>query len=368
MIKALHTGDLHLGMTHSTRNYPEYLRLRLVEARVRTLGRLVETANRESCDLFVIAGDLFHSNRVGKDLILATVKALADFDGVVAVLPGNHDYYSDMSPLWKAFREIAPENVLVLAETKPYPLMDFGLDAVLYPAPCDCKHCGENRIGWIEQVRARPSARWHLGIAHGTVRGVSPDFDNRYFPMERDELTALRLDFWFMGHTHIRVPLTDVAENCGIQFCGTPEPDGFDCRHEGYAWLTTFRDDYTESRALPFGTYRFMDLACQVSSLEEVNRLLDEAAAEHVLIKLALSGLLPEEEYRGLKVFYDGWKERLAYLETDDAQLGVKISAEAIADEFPAGSFPRLFLSALADGGNQDALQLAYQMVKKVKK
>jgi DNA repair exonuclease SbcCD nuclease subunit len=367
-VKVLHTGDLHLGMTHTTRNYSDALRRKLVEARQKTLVRLVDAANEDGCDLLVVAGDLFHSNRVGKDVVLGAVKALAALEGVAAVLPGNHDYYSDMAMVWKTFRENAPENVLVLSETKPYLLHDFGLDVALYPAPCDRKHSAENRLGWIVELAERPTARYHFGIAHGTVRGISPDFDNQYFPMEREELVALQLDHWFMGHAHVRVPATESAENCGIQFCGTPEPDGFDCSHGGNAWVTTFDDHHVLSQVFLCGEYRFMELGCEVRSLDDIRRMLTEAAAEKVLVKLAISGMLPEEAYRGRGSFLDGWKERFAYLEIDDTALGVEVSAKAIAEEFPTGSFPRLFLSSLLERGDQDALQLAYQLVKKVKK
>jgi DNA repair protein SbcD/Mre11 len=368
MLKVLHTGDLHLGMTHTTRNYSEGLRQRLVEARSDALARLVETANRQGCGLFVIAGDLFHHTRVNREVVLGALRALAAFDGVAAVLPGNHDYYSEMSPLWKTFRDNAPENVLLLAETRPYPLADFGLDAVLYPAPCDRKHSGEHRLGWLGELAERPAARWHFGIAHGTVRGVSPDFDNQYFPMEREELAALRLDHWFMGHAHVRVPAAATATNCTVQFCGTPEPDGFDCSHGGQAWLTQFNDGETLSQSLDCGRFRFLELKCPVRSLEEIGQALEAVAGENTLVKLSLSGMLPEEEYRGRHAYLEGWRERFAYLESDDSALGMEINAEAIAAEFPAGSFPRLFLEALAGRENREALQLAYQLVKKVKK
>ena len=50
------TSDLHLGMKFA--NYPDNIRESLVEARFKTLKRLVEKANSEKCDLFVVAGDL----------------------------------------------------------------------------------------------------------------------------------------------------------------------------------------------------------------------------------------------------------------------------------------------------------------------
>lgn len=369
MLKVLHTGDLHLGMTYRARNYPDGLRQALVEARFRTLERLMELANEEGCELVVIAGDLFHSTSVGKDAVLKAAKALKRFAGAcVAVLPGNHDYHSEMSPLWTVFRENVPEQVVVLTDEEPYPLAGYGLDAVLYPAPCDRKHSGENKLGWIRRLETKPEATWHLGAAHGTVRGISPDVDGRYFPMEREELLGLGLHHWFLGHTHVRYPDADATQNCGLAYCGTAEPDGFDCNHEGYAWITAFTEGLIESRSVRTGAFRFADLKIAIRELADISRALDSIGGGNSLVKLVMTGVLPQEQYRERVAFMQQLRDKLCYLEWDDAALTAEVTSQAIAEEFAAGSFPQLLLSALAEQGEHDALHLAYHLVKKVKR
>ncbi|NLZ93312.1 MAG: DNA repair exonuclease [Firmicutes bacterium] len=369
MLKVLHTGDLHLGMTHRTRNYPEELRQQLVDARFSALAKLVELANQECCQLFLIAGDLFHSHNVSKNTVLRTVKILQTFAGAcIAVLPGNHDYYNDSSAIWRVFLEHAPEHVLLLMQQKPYCLQEYGLDAVLYPAPCDRKHSAENRLGWLRDLQEKPAAQWQLGIAHGTVRGLSPDLEENYFPMERDELFATGLHHWFLGHAHVRYPDLEKADSCGFTYCGTPEPDGFDCRHQGYAWLATCHDGKVEHRAVRTGKFRFIDTTLEIKELNTVGNYLKEIAADTTLVKLRLHGRLPQEQFRQRGAYLQQCADSVRYLEYDDSMLKMELSPESIEAEFPAGSFPYLLLTSLAAEGEYEALQLAYELVKKVKK
>ena len=56
-IKIFLTADLHIGMLFN--RYPEFIKEDLRNARIKTLDRMVRTANHLECNIFVIAGDLF---------------------------------------------------------------------------------------------------------------------------------------------------------------------------------------------------------------------------------------------------------------------------------------------------------------------
>lgn len=163
-LKVFHTGDLHLGMLYRNRGYPEEVRQELVEARFRTLERMVGQANQAKCQLFVVAGDLFERLNVKEDLILRVARTLSRFSGICVVLPGNHDYYTPASFLWEKFREYLADNILLLSESRPYCLEDYGLEVALYPAPCQAKHSSVNNLNWIFDLIRKPEARWHLGL------------------------------------------------------------------------------------------------------------------------------------------------------------------------------------------------------------
>ncbi len=359
-------------MTFGNRPYPEGVRRRLIEARYETLERLVEQANEAQCQLFVVAGDLFHRAQMPPEAVVWAVEALSRFQGgCVAVLPGNHDYDDGFGGLWKEMRELAPDSLLLLTDTAPFRLQDYGIDAVLYPAPCHRKRSRENRLSWIRELAERPPAKWHIGVAHGTVRGISPDPEEQYFPMDEEELLALGLHHWCLGHTHVRYPDLDRVQGAGFCFSGTPEPDGFDCRHGGSAWVITLDEGgQAECCALSTGSYRFMDLSRQLQGEADLDNLAEELrqAGRRALVKLSLAGFLPEERYRSRRLWFDELRSNLLYLEEDDSTLAVELSAELIDTHFSAGSFPQRLLSRLAKKDDPAALQLAYRLIGEVKK
>jgi DNA repair exonuclease SbcCD nuclease subunit len=56
-IKIFHTGDIHIGMRFN--KYPEEVMNTLRQARIDVIENMVDIANKNGCNLFVIAGDLF---------------------------------------------------------------------------------------------------------------------------------------------------------------------------------------------------------------------------------------------------------------------------------------------------------------------
>jgi exonuclease SbcD len=88
---------------------------------------------------------------------------------------------------------------------------------------------------------------------------------------------------------------------------------------------------------------------------------------EKTLLKLKLSGRLPEEDYSKLPQFREALNKRLAYLQIDDTEMTVKITADVIEREFTQGSFPYQLLSSLVSGNETETLQEAYDIIRKVR-
>jgi len=63
-LKIFLTGDNHIGLKFS--NYPDQIKQELIEARINNLRKMVETANEQHCDLFIIAGDLFDKVKIAR--------------------------------------------------------------------------------------------------------------------------------------------------------------------------------------------------------------------------------------------------------------------------------------------------------------
>ena len=359
-LSILATSDLHLGMKFA--GLPDVQAV-LAEARFACLERLVAAANERRADLLLVAGDLFHQVTVAKRDVLRAAQSLRGFEGrLAAVLPGNHDHLSPgQDSLWQVFREACGDRALVLDEPRPYPLAHYDLDACLYPGPCRQKHSAATAIGWVKAAGRHAGSRRHVGIAHGSLAGVSPDFEQSYYPMRDAELADAGLDLWVLGHTHQRHPERP-GRASRVFIPGTPEPDGYDCAHAGGAWLLRFGDDGVEAEPLETGAHRFVHEKLGSVSAPDLAALAarhaDPEAAREVL-KVRLSGRIAREERGLLAETERSLRGRVLHLDWDDAGVRERIDRVAIDAEYAAGSFPHRLLSSLLD--DPEALEIAYE-------
>jgi len=372
-LKILATSDLHLGMRFA--GYPE-MQEGLSAARYQTLEHMVERANQEGCGLFLIAGDLFHRLTIPQREIRKTAEILAGFQGqALAVLPGNHDFLAGpSSPLWGSFRdsleEAKADRVLILDRRERIDLESYGLPVLLYPAPCASKHGRESNVGWIGRPggaadRVDPGVL-RVGIAHGSIEGLSPDAQGEYFPMKRSELEKTGLDLWIVGHTHRQYPEGDSGREW-LLVPGTPEPDGFDCSHDGAAWLVEISaDKHVRRRGLSTGRYRFRRERLELDDSAAPSAALGRYRApdyETTLLRLELTGRLSREGMQELREALPELRKHLPWLEVDESALGEAITAATIAEEFPEGSFSFRLLNRLLDAQEPEALQAAYDLL-----
>lgn len=368
-IKILHTGDLHIGMKFNS--YPEHISEQLIEARLDVLDRLVAMANNKQCNILAVAGDLFNKITVPKREIEKVIDKLEQFAGdCVLVLPGNHDYDNGMVDLWDAFKKKQSDKILVLNENKAYSLKNFDLDVAVYPAPCNSKQSSENNLGWIKKAQKTDEAL-HIGIAHGALAGLSPDLNQQYYLMSEGELYALSMDLWLLGHTHIPYPNQAVVTQGNIFNAGTPEPDGLDCNHTGFAWLIELDDNKNiKAERLDTGNYRFIDTEDVINdknSFAEIKNKYLNDKADTTILRLKLKGRIEQDLFREKENIYKEIENSVTYLIIDDSELGVKINGDMIDNEFTVGSFPHQFLKELFQESDEEALQIAYEMIQEVK-
>ena len=366
-MKILHFADVHLG-----RNFNGYAEVsgELSEARYETLERLIATANEKQCDAVVIAGDLFERPRMKKADVVRAVRILNQFEkGPVLVLPGNHDYMTPESDLWRYVEEAKEEFVLVLGSKEPVSLEDFGLEAVAWPAPCFTRYSSTGETGWIQEIPKDPELL-HIGVAHGSLEGVAPDLNDEHYPMTHKELEEARVDTWLLGHIH--VPWPDYpGPSDRIYYSGTPEPDNGNCTHRGTALLIDIDEQkQVQVERLSTGRYRFERWEQEVAAPSDLDSLLQEARSDghgQAVCRLTVRGKLDEE-------VFDSWnreilpelREAFLYLKVDDSGLKRKITEEQIRQEFPEQSFPDRLLSTFIDE-DEDALQTAYELINEVR-
>lgn len=364
-LKIFHTGDIHLGMKFN--NYPDDVKEALAESRFLTLENMITKANDLNVDLFVVAGDLFNTIQVSKRDINRTVKILDKFNGAcILVLPGNHDYDNGKVDLWNEFLKVPSEKILFLNEKKYYSLKNYELDAVIYPAPCDNKHSSENGLDWIKVEGLCQSSKYHIGIAHGALEGLSPDLEGNYYYMGLNELESIPVDLWLLGHTHIRYPLKDEISNNKIFNAGTPEPDGLNYKDQGSTWYITLDGEKNTAEKIVTGNYKFFDEEFKINQDEDFESILSWAIKDDPkkkIIRLSLEGNVSKELYENLSNFYRDLESKVLHLIVDDSKLRIKINKETIEKEFTNGSFPYEFLNKLIH--DEDALQIAYDLLRR---
>lgn len=81
MLRIFLTGDNHIGLRYAGHEASA----ELAAARIDAFAGMVEAANENGCELFVVAGDLFERLRgIAKRDVKAVVDALSRFNGTVA--------------------------------------------------------------------------------------------------------------------------------------------------------------------------------------------------------------------------------------------------------------------------------------------
>lgn len=369
--KIFHTADLHLGMCFT--GYPE-IQEELIHARYATLEDMVKVANQAECELFIVAGDLFDRVTVKIKEIIRAARILNEFEGTqVIVLPGNHDYYIPESKLWNEFGKHAGDRVLVLKEPGVYDLSKFHLDIKIYACPCHAKHSAENRLGWIGPDHLEKDDSIRIGVAHGSLEGVSPDFDRTYYPMTRKELETFGFELWLLGHTHLPWP-DRPDKNSRILIPGTPEPDGFDCKHRGHAFIITLAPSSDKKiQKIATGKYQFLVVRLLLrdeNSIHHLEKEYTQKKYQNAVLRFILKGRLKKEELEKVEEVLKLIKDHVLFLQTNRDELHEEITPELINSEFTQGSFPhQLLLSLLKEKEeiSSKALQKAYDMIREIR-
>jgi exonuclease SbcD len=257
---------------------------------------------------------------------------------------------------------------------KPIPidLRKYDLDLALYPAPCTSRLSSENAIGWIRTCGKLPGIAFHIGVAHGSINGISPDFKKEYYPMTQEEIESLGLDLWLMGHTHVRYPDANEGSHKRILFPATPEPDGLDRVHAGYVSIIDIEDNRSfKYRSIETGKHRFFDLDVELSSEMDIDALeadLNKIGSNSAIVRLRLNGHLPSEAIEKLDNLKSELEKSLFFLKFDSSGVKQAVTGKDIDREFTMGSFPhRLLETLISRGADPLVVQTAYDLVQEAK-
>lgn len=372
MIKIFVTGDNHIGLKYASHKQAKVLS----ESRIKAFNGMVESANNEGCDLFVVTGDLFENTySTSKKEIKMLLDMLSAFKGTVVVMPGNHDYYDEGIKVWQYFKDVMSgyDNIMLLTDYRPYEISANGEDVVLYPALCTSSHSapGENNLGWIKEVEMENDGVYNIGIAHGAVEGETIDKEGQYFLMKRSELEAIPVDVWLIGHTHVPFPrnLTEkFTVGDKIFNAGTHVQTDVSCNTEGQCFIVEIDDDKTvRAKKVVSGNLRFYRRSINVAAGEMESIIDRELAdiADNSVVDLILTGAVSIEEYDYRTDIIEKLLDRFIEGTYNDYSLSKLISKKLIESEFPETSFSAGLLTSLLDEPKE--AQLVYELLKSLK-
>ncbi len=194
--RILHSSDLHLGARQG-KTGPAWHG----PGCVCPLETLTRAAQQHSCDLLVIAGDMFDSNNVPAGVVSAALAVLAGAGLECVIVPGNHDCLNANS-VYRREGFAAAERVRVVRAA--------GGERIDWPGPALrvwARAMIEHEPGYRPLAGAPPrdDARWCIAAGHGHYMDHEPGRAEqaRSSPIYPADLTRLDADYVALGHWDI---------------------------------------------------------------------------------------------------------------------------------------------------------------------
>lgn len=210
----IHTSDVHLESdTFGRGEAGQAYQQRIQEA----FRRVVDLVCDTPADLFLIAGDLFDSNRVPESGVEFVNAELRRVPCPVILIPGNHDCYDHRSIYKKVDFTAAGPHVHTLTEEAGRTIRFPELQATIWGKGL-VEHDPSFRP--LAGVPDRQGDWWHIGMAHGYY--VEEEEIQRSSPVQPEEIAQSGLDYLAMGHVHVFNDLSQgTTTSC---YPGTPAP------------------------------------------------------------------------------------------------------------------------------------------------
>lgn len=216
----IHSSDLQLGMTRAFIS-PE-ARPRYAEARLASIEKLGQLAQETGAEFIVIAGDVFDSNALSRQVTDRAQEAFRHLPVPVFLLPGNHDPLVADSVFYTAATGPAADKLRVFDSTTP---VEVRPGVELVGAPYMSKHASHDLVS-AALDELNPSEAIRIMVGHGQVQSFAAESEHALIDLARVEaaLSAGIIDYLALGDSHSTQAIGDSG---AVWFSGSPEPTDF---------------------------------------------------------------------------------------------------------------------------------------------
>ena len=321
-MKFLHTADLHLDSAFCSYGARD-AQIQREEGR-QLLRRIFECAERENCEMILIAGDLFDCKFVSPESAELFCRLVEESSATVVLSPGNHDPYFENSFYAKAAERLGDKLLLFTSpELQVFDIDKLGVrvygyaftSAVMAESPlADADIAEDNR---------------YVKIFCGHAELDSPL--SRYAPVMLSELKKFGFEYAALGHVHNAREFED--ENGRVRYSGFAEGRAFDELGEGGVWIVELDGDNfaCERKVLSHKAFFIpeLELSAEDQRADMERKLCElvkngEYGADSYL-RIVLTGIADENELGMLIRRSDELRELLgvAYVELTDQTMPI---------------------------------------------
>ena len=335
-MRIVHTSDIHLGSALTARLSAAKIRERRAEL-LHTFERCVDEAVYLGAKIFIIAGDLFDTERVTRSIKEAVVSVISRAPSIdFLYLPGNHERLA----LFDGSVDI-PENLKLFSEDWTY--FDYG-----YVTVAGRSELSADMFSTLSLDRDKKN----IVVLHGSLadRTSSESIGIR-------DAADLGIDYLALGHYH-SYSKTDIDTRGAAVYSGTLEGRGFDETGKcGFALIDT--DGVSLNyRFTPFAKREHRIIEVDISEAEE-RRDTDGLVAAALatvpasdIVRIVLTGRHAPELFADTESILYRYSDKYYHLEIKD-ESRIRIDPEEYRyDKSLKGEFIRLVLSRedLSDG------------------
>ncbi len=275
-MRFLHTGDLHLDGAFGFAGERDAEAQR--EQGRALLRRIFDTAKSESCDMILIAGDLFDSRFVSPTTAELFCTLVENCGIPVVIAPGNHDYYSENSFYAKAWKRLGDK--LTLFTSPELQIFDFDkLKVRVFGYAFTSSSLTSSPL----LSASVPKYDGYLRIFCGHADIFSPI--SRYAPISAGELRKFDFAYAALGHVHNPAEFDDNGGRA--RYCGFAEGRGFDELGAGQILIVDADEEHCEVRSLCLSKREYRILCTR-----------EYADADRLCAEIAKQGYIPNTYLR----------------------------------------------------------------------